>query len=127
MLNKIIRPFRRFYSSLKSLIIWFPIIWNDRDWDHWYIFALLFKKFKKMLHRYETVNMYVGQERVKRQLKYCVFLLDRIVNDKYDYENYGQVTIEYKGIPYYFADYYKQRDVERLCRMIMLYHKSWWD
>ena len=127
MINIILRSFKKLYTGIKNLIIWFPIIWNDRDWDHWFIFALLLRKFKNMLYRYETEELFVGQERIARQLKYCVFLLDRIVNDKYDYDNYGQVTIEYKGIPYYFADYYKQRDVERFCRMVVKYHGFWWD
>lgn len=37
------------YYSIKNgiwnIIRWFPVIWEDRDWDDYYIFALLYHKF----------------------------------------------------------------------------------
>ncbi len=35
-------------GSVKNLIDYFPIIWNDRDWDQGYLFDLLEYKLKRM-------------------------------------------------------------------------------
>ena len=37
---------REFARGIKNLWRWFPTIWQDRDWDHVYIYTLLAKKLE---------------------------------------------------------------------------------
>ncbi len=46
--NKINNFFRSIKYGIKNLITWFPIIWKDRDWDHWYLYKILRFKLIQM-------------------------------------------------------------------------------
>jgi len=45
---------RRTLESIKNLIKWFPIIWNDRQWDYGYLFEIMLKKLELMEDFYEN-------------------------------------------------------------------------
>jgi hypothetical protein len=39
--------------GIKNLIRWFPIVWNDRDWDFHYMMLFIKKKLEITQSRYE--------------------------------------------------------------------------
>ena len=70
-------------EGIHNLIIWFPIIWKDRDFDHYYILNLLHFKLKLFEKRYETHQLWIGQEKELKNIKMCTFLLKRLTDDNY--------------------------------------------
>ena len=40
-------------QGIKNLWRWFPIIWNDHDWDHTFIFKILRFKLQNTADRLE--------------------------------------------------------------------------
>jgi len=74
---------RQIRQGIKRLIEWFPIIWNDRHWDYFYIFIVLRHK----LHLTEQLIRHHGHH-VKHiedadKIKRCVMILDRLIKDEY--------------------------------------------
>jgi len=74
---------RQIRQGVRSLIQWFPIIWKDRQWDHFYIYVVLRHK----LHLTEQLIRHHGHH-VKHiedadKIKKCVLILDRLIEDDY--------------------------------------------
>lgn len=69
--------------GFKNLIRWFPIIWNDRQWDHIYIYKIFQKKLS-LTEKYLRYNgIHVDAKRDADKIKTCVILLDRLLKDDY--------------------------------------------
>ena len=66
-----------------NLIRWFPVIWKDRWWDHYFIYPILHKKLSIMEHniRYDGHHLY--REKDADQIKVCLLLIKRIMDDEY--------------------------------------------
>ncbi len=83
-----IKQMRDFLRSIKygieNLIIWFPIIWKDRDWDHWYLYKILKFKLSNMEKLHRKYGHAVNSEKIANKIKVCVNLLDRLIEDNYD-------------------------------------------
>lgn len=81
-----IRLFKRILHVLK----WIPVLWNDYDWDYHFIFPILrFKLYNMGKCFYNNISKgygWVGDEKAIRELKTCVCLLDRLIEDDYEYE-----------------------------------------
>lgn len=104
--------------GVRNLVRWFPIIWHDRNWDHYYIFTML---RKKLIHtedciRYGHHDMSVKSE--ADRIKTCVLLIDRIIKDEY-YE------LTDKG--YKHQDYLHNQDIEMLFKIMNKRILGWWD
>jgi len=74
---------RNISQGIKSLWIWFPVIWKDRQWDNQYIYEV----FRHKLHLTEQLIRHHGHHlyRIKDadQIKVCINLLDRLIKDEY--------------------------------------------
>jgi len=91
--------FKDLYFGIKNLIKWFPIIWNDRDWDDYYIFEILkFKIANQADHIAEHDNHTRAQYDAQR-MRLCVKLLDRVQNEFYSIE-----CLDYCDKEYTFED-----------------------
>ena len=77
------RFFRKINQGIRNLIYYFPIIWNDRHWDDFYVFVYLRRKLISMEKFYRHYAHFVGNEKEADKIKLCVMLLNRIVNDDY--------------------------------------------
>lgn len=80
------RKLRELKRSLYNLYYYFRVIWNDRDWDHAYMWQLQLKKFEKA-YKYRTTSRYcmrsIGQEKVEQALRICIIILGRLNSDWY--------------------------------------------
>lgn len=75
--KNIIRP-------IKNLIRWFPIIWNDKDTDDYYIWCILSTKLKHQADFFDSDKaMSVGSEERANRMRLCVRLIDLISNETY--------------------------------------------
>lgn len=80
---KIIDYLKDIKYGIRNLWRWFPIIWNDRDWDYYYIFKLLKFKFKNMEYNFRNYAHIADADKVADELKVCQLLLDRLIKDEY--------------------------------------------
>jgi hypothetical protein len=83
---RIFRSFNEFWYRTKhsfiSLWVWFPVIWNDRQWDFNYFYKILRHKINLQLKYAMEKDRVLIQE--KENLERCIFLLDRIIEEDYD-------------------------------------------
>ena len=72
-------------NGIKSLIIYFPIVWNMRDWD--YSLLLQMQKFQiKRLYNYiKKREMEVAETRVPKEkdMERCIEILNNLIEDNY--------------------------------------------
>ena len=87
-INTIIRPLRSAWYNCKygviNLIKWLPIIWGDRDWDHYYLYRILQKKLKHMENFHRNHGHCVGNEAWADQMKGCIKLIENLLDDEYN-------------------------------------------
>jgi len=83
--NKIYNiPYRIKHTTIK-FARWFPVIWNDEDWDHYYVYAILHRKLKNMEDFFSGDKaMALHGVKEAKKIKVCIDLLDRLMEDSYD-------------------------------------------
>lgn len=77
--------------GITNLFVWFPVIWNDRQWDYIYILRMLHKKLSMMEKFIREDGIHVKNKRDAHKIKVCVLLLERMIEDVYHdhaYENH---------------------------------------
>lgn len=102
-------------KGIENIIVWFPLIWKDRSWDHQFILEILRKKI--VIHRkyFERPNHIINNEdnnKIIKQLLFCEKILNRLIDDKDDI----YVHPEYKRIMYpKFNEIYKDGHFNKEC------------
>lgn len=83
------RLYRSIKEGIDNLIYWFPIIWQDRDFDHYYLIAILRHKMKSMVKFYNGPHAWsLDAPKLAHQMKVCEIILDRLIEDDYNREGY---------------------------------------
>jgi hypothetical protein len=88
---------RDIYRSIRSVIKWFPVIWNDRDWDDWYIYKILQTKLKFQSKYIGDRDIHTRAKRDAEVMNTCVRLIDKLMEDFYDMEylDYHESTFSF--------------------------------
>lgn len=76
-------PYHNIKYGIQNLITWFPVIWKDRDWDFFFIWIILHKKLDLMEKNIRSNGHHVNHERDADQIKLCVNLIKRLMDDNY--------------------------------------------
>ena len=75
---------RSFKTGIHNLIKWFPTIWFDRDWDHYYIYSIWYKKFDNMEKFFNSDKSWTAEsEGIAEQIKEIKLLCKRLMEDNY--------------------------------------------
>jgi len=90
MIEKIRTFFRDIKIGIKNLITWFPVIWKDRQWDHWFIYEILHKKLSLTEYHIRNYGHHVRAEQDADNIKKCVLLLKRLKDDEYSENAFKQ-------------------------------------
>jgi len=69
--------------GIENLISWFPIVWKDRGWDHYFIFVALRHKLHLTEEHIRIHDNHTTAQQTAKQIKLCVNLLDRLIEDEY--------------------------------------------
>jgi len=69
--------------GIRNLIVWFPIIWRDRDFDHAYLFTMLEYKFSRMEKLFRKYGHLVSSDRNAHTTMICKNLCKRLADDDY--------------------------------------------
>lgn len=78
---------KTYYSNVKRILHWLPIIWKGRCWDYSYMlehFELLFEEFESFYSNSINVHMIeASRKRIVKDLIICKNLIKRINTDEY--------------------------------------------
>jgi len=107
-IKRIIEKVEYFFRSVKygteNLIKWFPVVWKDRDWDHWFLYVILQFKLKQMEKLQRKYGHGLNSEDYANQMRTCILLLDRLIKDDYlenvlkpHEEKWGETTMDFKA------------------------------
>lgn len=92
-----------FKHGVKNLVRWFPIIWQDRDFDYYYLLMLMETKLKHM-HKDMENSYHVGAERDAKDMQECIDIIHRIRTDSYTNEAFDEVEKRYGKLNMRFND-----------------------
>ena len=126
MLTNLKRKIRRSIYSIKKLWKWIPIIWDDRDWDHWYIFEILKRKLEDVQEYTLKHSHHVNYEDDARKIRTAIKLIQRVqeeyyIQEYYDISNNFSMEEVKKAIA-------KQDKAKRvLFNYLNHYILNWWD
>lgn len=110
-------------QGIRNLITWFPVIWRDRWWDHYFLYSILKKKLELMEKGFRTYGIGLHSEKDAKNMKKCILLLDRLINNDY---------IDYKRGDNLQASIEKEerminQDLDLLFKIIRRQIRTWWD
>jgi len=96
------RIYRYLKHGIKNLVYWFPVIWGDRNFDHYYLTAILRHKINDMVKFYDGPHAWgMDAPKLAHEMKVCRIILDRLIEDDYNREGYdahdkkwGELTFE---------------------------------
>jgi hypothetical protein len=92
------------FKELKRGVIniwkWLPIIWRDRDWDHFYIYQILEFKLRKQANYISTMDRHTTAQEDARDMLTCAELINRVKEGYYDseYMDYHESEFEFLDI-----------------------------
>ena len=114
---------KRFILGIKKLISWIPIIWKDRDWDHFYIYEIL---KQKLIQQSKHLGQY--NERDVERINLCISLINKVQNEYYidQYLESAEAEKEWTtdGITKAVAKHDKAKRV--LFSVLHNYIETWW-
>jgi len=137
------RIFRSFIQGIKNCITWFPIIWNDAQFDQYYLLLILSKKLKLMSEFKNHWSCNFPKE--QKRMKIASLLAKRLADDDYitaapiEYEMNikDDNTLDIKVIRlsncigiYTKNDYeeiQQRQDLDMLCDILKKRMFYWWD
>jgi hypothetical protein len=105
---------RYYWYGLKNLWYFFPVIWNDRWWDHTFLTTLMYYKLRHMEKNFLEYGLHVRADRDAENIGLAKNLCKRISDDDY-FDDYGHSP---EG---------QQRDVDLLCTILKNHLLEWWD
>ena len=82
--------FRDIINGISNLWKWFPIIWKDRDWDHFFIFEILKFKLQNQAKYIGDRNFHTRAKRDAELMILCTKLIDKLNSEFYglEYQDY---------------------------------------
>ena len=104
MFRKIKEWPRQIRQGIKSLIIWFPVIWKDRWWDQYFIYVVLRHKLHLMEKNIRLYGHHTKHIQDADNIKKCVLLLDRLINDDYHENVYKHHDKKWGDADFIFTD-----------------------
>jgi hypothetical protein len=125
---------RNFFGSIKNLIYWFKIIWNDRDWDWTFIYIILEHKLRAVAANERDFGVHTTSGRDARDITLAAALCKRIINDDYVEPAIGPWMkrikirrIEKGKAPYFYDFYMIEQDSRLLFKILDEKSRGWWN
>ena len=113
--------YKNIKRGIKNIWYWFPIIWEDRNWDSLFIFTILSHKLKTQSEYIGGGDIHQNTKRDAEVMMVCVRLIEKVQDEWYsmEYMDYhktkhwfepvdkeGYSTWESKQIGENFDDYF---------------------
>ena len=91
-----------FISGVKNLYKWLPIIWKDRDWDHFFIYQIIEFKLRGQAKYIGTKDRHTRAKEDARDMLICANLIAKIKDGYYDGEYikpYLELSVHHRNYP----------------------------
>jgi hypothetical protein len=100
-IKQLIHAFRQFRQGISNLIDWFPIVWNDRDWDHGFMLDMLSFKLHRMNDFFHSGKGMADPNDEHTKTAYQKLLFSTILIDYLKEQKYQDVAFRehYKKYP----------------------------
>ena len=106
MKEKIKDFFRSIKLGVPNLITWLPVIWKDRDWDHYFLYIIIQFKLKQMEKLQRQYGVSTNSNDYADQMKVCILLLERLIKSDYltntlkpHEKKWGESKLNFNRIP----------------------------
>jgi hypothetical protein len=114
-------------QGVKNLIYWFPAVWLDRWWDHFFLYRILIRKLSQMEKGFREHGHSTNSEKDAKNIKICILLLDRLVKDGYiDYNEEGLQESNIR-ISHNKEEQMINQDLDLLFKILRKQIRCWWD
>jgi len=114
-------------SGIGNLYRWFKIIWNDRQYDYSYILHVLKKKLEIMHKRFSGDLVFVGQEKEAHNMRVCILLIERILDDNYILsKRFSYLSAVCPDASRKFLREYEEQDLIMLSKLLSKHLRCWW-
>jgi len=70
--------------GLRNLIKWRKTIWNDRDYDYYYIYEILKKKLEFVAEHTEKHSMLENSEQHAKDIRECIRLIHALQHEEFE-------------------------------------------
>ena len=114
-------------QGVKNLVVWFPVVYQDHWWDHSFLYRILRFKLSLMEKGFRTRGMSTNSEKDAKNIKICILLLDRLVNN--DYIDYKEERGWTPKIRFSFEKEEEmiEQDLDLLFKILRKQIRVWWD
>lgn len=91
------------FNNIKRFIRWFPIIWNDREFDYNYLLEVMKFKLEEMENFFRSKNaMSMYSEQRADEMRRCITTLDRMIKNDYSAfdrhdKKWGEMKMDFKA------------------------------
>ena len=123
---------RNLTQGIKNLIYWLPVVWQDRHWDHDFLFLMLRHKLKAMETFFRSKGAFgVRSHRDADHIHRCILLLNRLVDSPH-YDNVGN-NKQWAGFIWTYRkmgrheEYMINQDIRYLMYLFNKHVRTWWD
>jgi hypothetical protein len=110
-------------QGTKNLIYWFPAVWKDRWWDHSFLYSILRWKLIQMEKGFRLYGISTRAQDDAKNIKKCILLLDRLINDDYSKHRRGENIRESLEKEEMLIN----QDLDLLFKTIRKQIRAWWD
>lgn len=114
------------WSRIKNIIRWVPVLWKDKDWDHYDIFEILKTKLKFQSEYIRKKGYHESAEYDADRMDLCIKLIDRVQNEYYiDEMLKKEASYSDENIDKAINQHNKAKRI--LFKLLEQNIESWWD
>lgn len=103
--------FRDLKYGIINIIRWFVIIWQDRNWDHYFIYRIFWYKLVRMEHHIRKHGNHEDADKDSDTIKICIDALDRLIEDDYNKTGFEEHDKKWGRSEFKFSEW-KEGDPE---------------
>jgi len=90
---------RYFIGGIKNIFRWIPTLYEDKDWDDWYILTILQKKIEFQRKEIIYANRHIDVDRDNRDMTIVLNLIERVKDEFYNTEYLDYEESEFRFEP----------------------------
>ena len=91
---------RYFIGGIKNIFRWIPTLYEDKDWDDWYILTILQKKIEFQRKEIIYANRHIDVDRDNRDMTIVLNLIERVKDEFYntEYLDYEESNFRFEPV-----------------------------
>lgn len=98
-----------FFTPIRNIIRWFPVLWKDKDWDDWYIYTILETKLRYQAKYIGDRDFHTEAKRDAERMMLCVRLIQKIKE-----EDFSSEYMDYHVSNYHWDDCEDMPNIKQL-------------